>query len=345
VCPFAAGGVSAAIPQAAARKAVRSLLYFERAMNALAHYRQKFIKLKRGNVVGASEKAPHKPLLLLAVLKEIEAGSIVENRIYITPELVARFRDVWSRVVRNPGFKPDFFLPFYHLKSEGFWHLHLLPGREFLLTASHSPKSFRSLRETVNYAFLDDALFALTQNAASREALRATLLATHFGDSREEGGSYIQTVEMQILTEAPVQYRQAAIAFDEEEIVARGGVFKRVVPRVYDFTCAVSGMRITAGASVQMVDACHIVPFAESRDDTLANGLSLCPNRHRAFDRGLIRIDADYRVAVSPMVTEREGAYGLRAFEGREILLPKEEEWWPGRENLEQHWMRWAENF
>lgn len=314
-------------------------------MDALAYYRQKFIKLKRGNVAGASEKAPHKPVLLLAVLEEIEAGSIVGNRIFITPELVARFRDVWSRLVRSPVFKPDFYLPFYHLKREGFWHLQLLPGREFLLTASHSPKSFRSLRETVSYAFLDDALFTLTQNAIDCEVLRATLIAAYLGGSSEEGRSYIQTVETQILTEAPAQYRQAATAFDEEEIVARGGVFKRVVPRVYDYTCAISGMRIIAGASVQMVDACHIVPFAESRDDTIANGLSLCPNLHRAFDRGLIRIDADYRVAVSPMVTEREAAYGLRAFAGRKILLPRQEGWWPGRENLEQHWGRWAENF
>lgn len=253
--------------------------------------------------------------------------------------------------MRNPLFNPDFFLPFYHLKGEGFWHLRLLPGREALLTSSHSPKSFRSLQETVHYAYLDDALFALLANAANREALRAGLMNAYFGGSSGgAGGGYIQAVETQILEESPVAYQQAALSFTEEEIVARGGVFKRVVPRVYDYTCCVSGMRITVGTRVQMVDAVrastrHIVPFAESRDDTIVNGLSLCPNLHRAFDCGLIRIDADYRVAVSPMVTEREGAYGLREFAGRKILLPREEQWWPGRENLERHWVRWAENF
>jgi len=29
------------------------------------------------------------------------------------------------------------------------------------------------------------------------------------------------------------------------------------------------------------------------------NGLALCPNLHRAFDRGLIAISDDYRVVVS----------------------------------------------
>ena len=315
-------------------------------MEALAHYLKKFTSLKRGIVSGAGEKAPHKPVLLLAVLEEMAAGSIIENHIYITPELVARFRDVWSRVVRNPAFKPDFFLPFFHLKSERFWHLRLFPGREFLLTSSHSPKSFRSLRETVHYAFLDDELFALAMTGTGREGLRVALTNAYFpGTSGEGHAGYIQEVETQILGESSVQYQQAALSFTEEDIVARGGVFKRVVPRAYDYTCCVSRMRIIAGSQAQMVDACHIVPFAESRDDTIANGISLCPNLHRAFDRGLIRIDTDYRVAISPMVTEREGAYGLREFAGRKILLPHEKGWWPGRENLEQHWLRWTENF
>lgn len=315
-------------------------------MDALAHYCNRFQTLKRGNVAGSREKALHKPVLLLAVLEEIEAGGIPENRIYITPELLARFKDVGSRIVHDVRYSADFTLPFFHLKGEGFWHLLLQPGREFMLTSSHSPKSFRSLRETVLYAALDDALFALMQAADTRAVLRATLLDAYFGGADTSSGTgYIHTVETQILNDSPVQYRRLAADFDEEEIVARGGVFKRVVPRVYNYTCCVSGMRIIAGAAVQMVDACHILPFAESRDDTIANGLSLCPNLHRAFDRGLIRIGPDYAVAVSPRVAEGSVAYGIRAFAGRKILLPGEERWWPGRENLERHWGRWKGNF
>ncbi len=105
-------------------------------------------------------------------------------------------------------------------------------------------------------------------------------------------------------------------------------------------------MRITAGTPVQMVDAVcastrHIVPFAESRDVSITNALSLCPNLHRAFDRGLIQIDADYRVVVSA-VSERGGAYGIKAFDGKRSDLPEEWRYWPGLENLERHWERWG---
>lgn len=31
--------------------------------------------------------------------------------------------------------------------------------------------------------------------------------------------------------------------------------------------------------NVSMVDACHIVPFSEGYDDTLTNGIALCPNQ------------------------------------------------------------------
>ena len=55
-------------------------------------------------------------------------------------------------------------------------------------------------------------------------------------------------------------------------------------------------MKIVATRDVQMIDACHIVPFSERHDDTIRNGLSLSPNFHRAFDRFLITIDKDFRV-------------------------------------------------
>lgn len=271
----------------------------------------------------------------------IEAGSITGNRIYISDELVARFRDVWSQYVNRAGVKPDFYKPFYHLRGEGFWHLQMAPGKDMLLTSSHSPKSFRSLQESVLFAWLDTALYGLLQDTAAREVLRQTLLAAYFPQAAVAPG-YMAEVETQILHESPVLYRQSAIAFDEEEVVARSGVFKRVIPRIYNYTCCISGTRILAGPSVQMVDACHIVPFAESRDDTITNGLSLCPNLHRAFDRGLVRIDADYRVVLSRGVIEGDGGYSLKAYAGKRIRLPMEREYWPGLENLARHWGRWG---
>jgi putative restriction endonuclease len=310
--------------------------------STLQKYIAAFKELNRGNVPGSKEKAPHKVVLLLAVMAEIEAGTIAENRIYISDELVARFRDIWSRYVHRTNVKPDFYKPYYHLKGEGFWHLQAVPGREIMLTSSDSPKSFRWLKDSVLYAWLDPALYGRMQDAAAREVLQQTLLAAYFPHTATAMPGFFAEVEAQILHEAPVPYRQSASALDEEEVVARCGVFKRVIPRIYNYTCCISETRILAGPSVQMVDACHIVPFAESHDDTITNGLSLCPNLHRAFDRGLVKIDADYRVNVSQGVIESEAGYSLKQFDGKQILLPRNPEYWPGRENLARHWERWG---
>lgn len=85
-----------------------------------------------------------------------------------------------------------------------------------------------------------------------------------------------------------------------------------------------------------MIDACHIVPFSESYDDTVSNGIALCPNLHRAFDRGLISINQDFVVRVSGNFIE-EGSYSVRRFDGKRIELPSKMKHWPAIENLEWH--------
>ncbi len=96
-------------------------------------------------------------------------------------------------------------------------------------------------------------------------------------------------------------------------------------------------MRVDATNNINMIDACHIIPFSESFDDTIANGIALCPNLHRAFDRGLIGIDGKYRVVVSNTFRENDCNYSIRNFEGKEIILPKQKEYYPNRENLDWH--------
>ena len=53
------------------------------------------------NIKRANGKAPHKPILLLALIHEISEGEIKENRIFITPELIASFKEIWSRLVEG----------------------------------------------------------------------------------------------------------------------------------------------------------------------------------------------------------------------------------------------------
>jgi putative restriction endonuclease len=284
-------------------------------------------------------QAPHKAVLLLAVLQGIEMGEMRDNRIYITPELVARFKDLWHLLVHDIRFTANFSLPFYHLKTSGFWQLHTYAGREILVSASHSIKSFAALKDSVAYASLSDDVFAALLDATNRAIVRRALLDKYLGGQqlRPTGYDMLQVVEQQILHEPASAYKKDTAGVDDEELFVRSGVFKKVIPRVYNNACCISGMQIIATRDVQMIDACHIVPFAVSHDDTIRNGLALSPNFHRAFDRFLISINEDYRVVVSKDFTEA-GVPSLRAFEGKKIYLPREVGYRPGAEHVRWHY-------
>ena len=144
-----------------------------------------------------------------------------------------------------------------------------------------------------------------------------------------------------MLNESPEQYKKEMEELlknkEEEEIYLRGSLFKREIPKLYQQTCCISGMRIDSQIAVSMIDACHIVPFSVSHDDTVSNGIALCPNLHRAFDRGLISIDNDYTVKISSLFREEENPYSIRLLEKKKILLPLNKKYYPSVNNLEWH--------
>lgn len=312
-------------------------------MQQLEKYYRLFGKLKRAYQHGG---APHKPILLLAILKSAENQKLLNNRIYISPELIMNFRELWSKLVTTQH-QLNFALPFFHMRTEPFWRLVNKPGNFIPLTRSHSIKSLGSLIESIQYAEIDTELMALIQDNNSNLALTNFLLSKYFSEHSNIKLEYreLHEIEHQILHDDQYTYKTRIEQIQntlkpeqsEEDFYIRGGIFKREVPKIYNYTCAISQMYITSTYNAQLVDACHIIPFSISKNDTITNGISLCPNLHRAFDRGLIKIDQNYRVRISPSITENNSPYSLKQFEGQQIILPKNTNHYPLIENLEWH--------
>jgi putative restriction endonuclease len=312
-------------------------------MKQIAYYTAVFKKLKRAHQYGG---APHKPILLLSLLEGVARGEITSNKIFITPELILCFKELWSKLVHSPH-QLNFALPFFHMQSESFWKLKCKEGQAFALTSSNSIKSLTALNDALAYAEIDEVLFIMMCDPIANGVLRKTLLQRYFPSANEVTTDYslLRTIENQILHEDQKQYKSNIEALHEklsqeeieEDLFVRGSIFKREVPKMYNYTCAISGMRIVSVSNTQMVDACHIKPFAESKDDTLGNGISLSPNFHRAFDRGLITISNDYKVIVSEHLVENQTPYSLSQFNGQPILLPENKSNYPYIDNLEWH--------
>lgn len=291
--------------------------------------------------------APHKPVLLLSILQAFQDGLLSGNRIYICPELVELFRSTWNALVKT-SHNCLFTYPFFYLKSEPFWRLVVQPGEEAALKKESTVKSFNRLNSLIQYAEIDPELAMLMQDPLSRQLLIDVLLDKWFPDTRSnfQAVSYQREesdeVAYMILNEDAALYkseiRRLIVEKKEEEVYIRGGVFKREVPKIYRNTCSISGLQVNSGSiNVVMIDACHIVPFKQSLDDTITNGIALCPNLHRAFDRGLISIDENYRLMVSKDFMESQSDYSIRKFEGKELLLPDNRKYYPSQENLAWH--------
>lgn len=291
--------------------------------------------------------APHKPILLLSILQAYKQKVYSTNRVYITPDLVAIFNSTWNLLVTTPH-DCRISYPFYHLKSDKFWTLVPKLGYENIDSISSSTKSFNNLNAAIEYALIETDLFQLITDEYSNNLLTQFLLDEYFYQNRKYYSSVIksenkifETIENKILKEPAEDYRteikNLILQKNEEEIFLRGGVFKREIPKIYNNTCCISGMRIDSILNISMIDACHIVPFSESYDDTVTNGIALCPNLHRAFDRGLISIDDKYKVIVSNVFKEDDVKYGIKEFQSKTIILPKQKEYLPLLDNFSWH--------
>ncbi len=57
-----------------------------------------------------------------------EAGGLVQNQIRFDPALLARYMKFFA-AEREESDHANPQYPFFHLKTDGFWHLQPLPGR------------------------------------------------------------------------------------------------------------------------------------------------------------------------------------------------------------------------
>ncbi len=303
----------------------------------LEHYARAFTSLhvdRQGD-----RPRPHKAVMLLSVLQLAEAGRLADGRILYSPELLEVFARFFE-IVRAGNDQRTPFNPFFYLRSDGFWHLHAQPGMDAVLEATHTIRGVGQLNELVSHATLDERLMALIADRKSLEVRRLALI-DRFVPSKRDAVLELCREETAIGTrEQHVESGEV----DTAERVAEGirdAAFGRAVRRAYDYTCAMCGVRFLLD-EVILVDAAHLIPFAESHDDSPTNGMALCKNHHWLMDRFLIGPapgrgnDFDHPIwLISPLLDDRLEAHReCVSFKDRRVLLPREERHHPSHEAL-----------
>ena len=299
---------------------------------SLDKYVERFSRLNVGRV--GNHERPHKPVMLLALLDLFGQGVVKTNQITWSPDLLELFSEYFKAVgAKNDQASP--INPFFYLRSEGFWHHHPHPSQEVLLKALKNPPGIRALQEISDYVFLDDELFCLLQDPVARAALRSALITRYFADKSETIGR-IADREAEI-SRYQEQIEDATRVKEDVPEAVRTTAFSRMVRRAYDYRCAACGLRVIMEGGLYIVDAAHLIPFCETRDDDLCNGMALCKNHHWAMDRSLIAPGVDSKWHVSSVLDDRmEGQRDLIQLNGRTVLVPTESRFRPRKDSL--HW-------
>ncbi len=297
---------------------------------SLESYALQFSKLNVARRAG--HISPHKACMLLAVIDLAEAGDLESNRIRYEPALLDRYNEYFA-AVRTETDHPNSYFPFFHLKGEPFWHLMAIDGREPFLAALNSARRHRDIQENVDHARLDDELHRLLEQPGSRERLRDVLIARWFPSCDAEVRAVIGRRGVENDAERAIRCgEEIAPTVDRP---ARDSAFRRVVLEVYDYRCAATGMRLFVPGVGALMDAAHLIPFAESRNDSPTNGIALTPTFHRALDRRLIAPGPDFKWHVSKALDSRISDYKpLLDLDGQRVLYFGQERYRPAADSL-----------
>jgi len=284
----------------------------------LADWPRKFQKLRVDRA--SKTPAPHKPLLLLAILDFVESGDIVTPRVKLTPELAFRFLGYWEVVAARGRSMGRVELPFFHLQSDGILRHVAHDGLDAAL-ASIRPISVQLLNRVISHAELPEDLFALMTDQQSREAMRRALIGGNWFLPNEriklnamlgiEGDFSVNAEEM---ASSPAQ---------EEVCQGRDIRFRLLIVPLYGYSCLLCGMKVLLPSGTTLVEAAHIHQFSKSRNDDIANGMALCRNHHWAFDQGLWTLGHDFNVIVAcdSFTEEAPNQLSLSAYHSHSVDL------------------------
>ncbi len=270
-----------------------------------------------------SERAPHKPLLLLYALGRFQSAPESGLRYTdVEEDLAGLLREYGPPRRTSPGY------PFHHLVSDGVWEVRTASGPD-----SPGPGVGR-LRESGAVGRLAPELRkALDTDPALLSVLARTLLDLHFppslqADIAADAGLDLEAADLARMTGvsggAAERARVAVRRF-----VRDPGAARRLRARVlaaYGNRCAFCGFDGALGRRPVGLEAAHVHWWAYDGPDELSNALCLCSLHHKLFDKGVLGLDPGLRITVSARFSGAGAAARaqVRELAGRPVAAPEE---------------------
>lgn len=284
---------------------------------------------------------PRKLILLLAVIDLFEHGLLSKNQIFLSAELMAAFLKYWNKI-EFISYSTNIAATFLDMRSENFWHLKIKHDLDSVKFSGLNFITISSLKNFLDYAYLDKDIFVSLKDKSYRLRLFKFIVKLCFPKNQHKICELLKfntftELQKSLKNKGGVVYNPQDLD-NEEKIFVRESAFSRVVSSVYHYQCAFCGLRAINSLSQTLVDGTHIKPFSLFYDDRIDNGISLCKNHRWAFEQGWFTVDDDYKIIISnDLWVESLYVKSLREFQGKRILLPPHNQYFPRIEALRWH--------
>ncbi len=158
-------------------------LFFYDYSRCFEHYTQRIMNIRQAKIYG--EVILAKPVLLLAIIDGIDNGVYVGNNFLLNEWLEERYLELMRLYAKGSQFDSPtpIYNPYWHLESDGFWHLTLNVER----VGKSSTPSTSWLKEHVTSAHFDDDLWVLLQSREWRTKLRDYIIEHKLSDDTWTG--------------------------------------------------------------------------------------------------------------------------------------------------------------
>lgn len=288
-------------------------------------------------------RAPHKPFLLLSILDLISEGLITKEFIEPSFELAETFAGYWQRVMPI-GSSGIMAYPFFYMDSEPFWKLVPRPGVK--PPSGKVVSSMKRIKELYLGVKLDPELFKLALMESLRKKLQTALVTTYFSPEAQfilfeqsqiniQANKYSKSI---LETAEPAEEYLNSDKSKSIEKKIRNQGFRKAIVTLYEHRCALCGIRMLTPDGHTVVEAAHIIPWRETKDDKPTNGMALCRLCHWSFDEGLMGVGKDYEVLISKQVKREPNFPGhMLTLSDRGIFKPAKQTFWPAKEKIEWH--------
>jgi putative restriction endonuclease len=255
------------------------------------------------------QRAPHKPLLILFALGQLQA----DKPRFISYEVT---RGKLMELLREFGplrksYHPV--EPFVRLRRDGIWLLDKEANPK-------SPSNRQLLEDKVSGGFTSEVYQLLKNDSRLVQEIAHIILDSHFPE----------TIHQDILDAVGLDFT----IYTKKK---RDPKFREKILRAYGYSCAVCGFNVRLSHALVGVEAAHIKWHQAGGPDTEENGIALCSLHHKLFDRGVFTLTTERKMIVSQ---DAHGTHGfeewLMRFNGQEVREPIQSYYYPDSAFL--HW-------